>query len=110
MSQRSLDTLQVLGIALVAITLFEGVLSSLKTFLFTDTTNRIDMRLGAEVIDHLLRLPISYFDRRPVGELGTRVAELEKIRNFLTGEALTTIIDAAFSVIYIIVMCFYSWF
>ena len=108
-SQRSLDTLQVLGIALVAVTIFEGIISSLRTFLFTDTTNRIDMRLGAEVIDHLLRLPIGYFDKRPVGELGTRVAELEKIRNFLTGEALTTLIDAAFSIIYIIVMSLYSW-
>ena len=101
-SQRSLDTLQVLGVALVAVTVFEGLLSSLRTFLFTDTTNRIDMRLGAEVIDHLLRLPVGYFDKRPVGELGTRIAELEKIRNFLTGEALTTIIDACFSIIYIL--------
>ena len=81
----------------------------MRTFLFTETTNRIDQRLGAEVIDHLLRLPLDYFDRRPVGELGTRVAELEKIRNFLTGTALTTVLDAAFSVIYIIVMTFYSW-
>ena len=108
-SQRSLDTLQVLGIALVVVTILEGVLGSLKTFLFAETTNRIDQRLGAEVIDHLLRLPLGYFDRRPVGELGTRVAELEKIRNFLTGQALTTILDAAFSVIYIMVMVVYSW-
>jgi ATP-binding cassette subfamily B protein len=108
-SQRSLDTLQVLGIALVVVTILEGVLGSLKTFLFAETTNRIDQRLGAEVIDHLLRLPLGYFDRRPVGELGTRVAELEKIRNFLTGQALTTILDAAFSVIYIMVMVIYSW-
>ena len=108
-TQRSLDTLQVLGIALVVVTILEGVLGSLKTFLFAETTNRIDQRLGAEVIDHLLRLPLGYFDRRPVGELGTRVAELEKIRNFLTGQALTTILDAAFSVIYILVMIVYSW-
>ena len=107
-SQRSLDTLQVLGIALMVVTVLEGVLGSLKTFLFAETTNRIDQRLGAEVIDHLLRLPLGYFDRRPVGELGTRVAELEKIRNFLTGQALTTILDAAFSVIYIAVMVVYS--
>ena len=53
-AQRSLDTLQVLGIALVAVTIFEGLLGSLRTFMFADTTNRIDMRLGAEVIDHLL--------------------------------------------------------
>ena len=77
--------------------------------MFAETTNRIDQRLGAEVIDLLLSLPLGYFDRRPVGELGTRVAELEKIRNFLTGQALTTILDAAFSVIYIAVMLLYSW-
>ena len=107
-SQRSLDTLQVLGIALVVVTLMEGVIGSLRTFLFTETTNRIDLRLGSEVIDHLLRLPLSYFDRRPVGELGTRIAEMEKIRNFLTGQALTTVLDSAFSIIYIVVMLIYS--
>lgn len=108
-TQRSLDTLQVLGIALVVVTLLEGILESLRTFVFTETTNRLDTRLGAEVIDHLLRLPLTYFDKRPVGELGSRIAELEKIRTFLTGQALTTILDAAFSVIYIIVMALYSW-
>ena len=107
-NQRSLDTLQVLGFALVVVTLMEGIIGSLRTFLFAETTNRIDLRLGSEVIDHLLRLPLSYFDRRPVGELGTRIAELEKIRSFLTGQALTTLLDTAFSVIYIVVMVFYS--
>jgi len=108
-NQRSLDTLQILGFALVVITILGGLMSSLRTFLFAETTNRIDTRLGAEVIDHLLRIPLNYFDRRPVGELGSRIAELEKIRNFLTGQALTTILDAAFSLIYIIVMVIYSW-
>ena len=108
-SQRSLDTLQILGIALVVITILGGVMSSLRTFLFNETTNRIDTRLGSEVIDHLLRIPLGYFDKRPVGELGSRIAELEKIRNFLTGQALTTILDAIFSLIYIVVMVIYSW-
>ncbi len=108
-SQRSLDTLQILGIGLVVLTIFGGVLSSLRIFLFQETTNRIDTKLGAEVIDHLLRLPLKFYDPRPVGELGSRVAELEKIRNFITGQALTTLLDASFSVIYIIVMVFYSW-
>ncbi len=108
-SQRSLDTLQILGLALVVATILGSILSSLRTFLFAETTNRIDTRLGAEVIDHLLRLPLNYFDKRPVGELGSRVAELEKIRNFLTGQALTTILDSVFSIIYIIIMFIYSW-
>ena len=107
-SQRSLDTLQVLGIALLFVTLLEGILGSLKTFLFAETTNRIDQTLGAKVIDHLLRLPLSYFDKRPVGELGSRIDELETIREFLTGQALGTILDAIFSIIYILVMFLYS--
>tara|TARA_Y100000991_G_scaffold64477_1_gene48171 strand:- start:3361 stop:6294 length:2934 start_codon:yes stop_codon:yes gene_type:complete len=107
-SQRSLDTLQVLGVALLFVTLLEGILGSLKTFLFAETTNRIDQRLGSEVIDHLLRLPLGYFDKRPVGELGSRIDELEKIREFLTGQALSTILDAIFSLIYILVMFIYS--
>ena len=107
-SQRSLDTLQILGFALVVVTFLGGILGSLRTFLFAETTNRIDLRLASEVIDHLLKLPLNYFDKRPVGELGTRIAELEKIREFLTGQALTTVLDAAFSLIYIVVMLLYS--
>ena len=107
-SQRSLDTLQVLGIALLVLTLVEGFLASLRTFLLTETTNRIDQRLGSEVIDHLLKLPLEYFDIRPVGELSTRIGELEKIRNFITGQGITTIIDALLSFVYIFVMLIYS--
>ncbi len=106
--KNSLDTLQALGFVLVAVAIFEAILTSLRTYLFVDTTNRIDMALGAEIIDHLLRLPLRYFDRRPVGELSSRVNELENIRQFLTGTALTVVLDALFSVVYILVMLVYS--
>ncbi|GAC1491541.1 MAG: hypothetical protein NVS2B14_03940 [Chamaesiphon sp.] len=107
--QNSIQTLDILGIFLVVIAVFEAIVTSLRTNLFVDTTNRIDLALGSEVIDHLLRLPLRYFERRPVGELSTRVNELENIRQFLTGTALTVVLDAVFSVIYIVVMVFYSW-
>ncbi len=106
--QNSVDTLHILGIFLVVVAIFEAIVTSLRTNLFVDTTNRIDLALGAQVIDHLLRLPLRYFERRPVGELATRVNELENIRSFLTGTALTVVLDAVFSVIYIVVMVFYS--
>ena len=109
LSQGALGTLNVLGLLLVGVAIFEALLTSFRTYLFVDTTNRIDMALGAEVIDHLVRLPLRYFDRRPVGELATRVNELENIRKFLTGTALTVVLDAVFSVVYIVVMVFYSW-
>ncbi len=106
--QRSLETLDILGLLMVLVAVFEGALTWLRTYLFVDTTNRIDLSLGSQVIDHLLRLPLGYFDQRRVGELAGRVSELEKIRQFLTGTALTVVLDALFSVIYIAVMLSYS--
>ncbi|BAZ66434.1 toxin secretion ABC transporter ATP-binding protein [Fischerella sp. NIES-4106] len=107
--QNSIDTLQVLGVFLLLAAIFEAVLGTLRTYLFAEATNRIDLALGSEIIDHLLRLPLRYFDRHPVGELATRVNELENIRSFLTGTALTVVLDSVFSVIYIVVMVIYSW-
>jgi len=107
-SQGNISTLNVLGTLLVGMALAQGVLASLRTYLFSDTTNRIDITLGATIIDHLLRLPLGYFADRPVGEVSSRINELEKIRRFLTGTALTVILDAVFAVMYIAVMLLYS--
>ncbi len=105
----SVTTLNTFGSLLVILAVVEGILTTLRTNLFVDTTNRIDLSLGAEIIDHLFRLPLKYFERRPVGELATRINELENIRQFLTGTALTVVLDAIFSVVYIAVMIAYSW-
>ncbi|MCY7332056.1 MAG: peptidase domain-containing ABC transporter [Pseudanabaena sp. CAN_BIN31] len=107
--QNAPATLNTLGILLVTISVFEAIISALRTYLFVNTTNRIDLTLGSETIDHLVRLPLRYFEKRSVGELSSRIGELENIRQFLTGTALTVVLDAVFSVIYIIVMICYSW-
>ncbi len=107
--QGGLATLNVIGLFLLIVALFEGILSALRTYLFADTTNRIDFALGTEIIDRLFRLPLRYFEKRPVGEVASRVNELENIRQFLTGTALTVVLDACFSVIYIVIMFVYNW-
>ncbi len=107
-SQGNLSSLNVLGVLLVAMALAQALLGSLRTYLFSDTTNRIDISLGSTIIHHLLRLPLGYFSKRPVGEISSRIGELEKIRRFLTGTALTVLLDAIFSIIYIGVMLLYS--
>ena len=105
----SVTTLNTFGVLLVILAVVEGILTTLRTNLFVDTTNRIDLALGSEIIDHLFRLPLKYYEKRPVGELATRINELENIRQFLTGTALTVVLDAVFSVVYIAVMIAYSW-
>jgi ATP-binding cassette, subfamily B, bacterial HlyB/CyaB len=108
LGQRSIDTLDILGAFLLGVALFEGLLNGLRTFLFIDTSNRIDVKLSAEVIDHLLRLPQNYFDNRRVGDLVYKFSMMGQIREFMTGTALTVVLDAVFSVIYVAVMLSYS--
>lgn len=105
---RSISTLDILVIGLVTITVFETVLGILRTYVFSHTTNRIDVELGARLFKHLLALPIGYFQSRRVGDSVARVRELENIRTFLTGSALTLVIDLFFTLVFIVVMYLYS--
>src|ERR1700740_469681 len=76
---RSLSTLDVLAIGLIAISLFETVLGILRTYLFAHTTNRIDVELGARLFNHLLALPFAYFQSRRGGDSVARGRGLENI-------------------------------
>ncbi|GIQ76896.1 type I secretion system permease/ATPase [Bradyrhizobium sp. RD5-C2] len=105
---RSLTTLDVLVLGLVTISVFETVLGILRTYLFSHTTNRIDVELGARLFHHLLALPMAYFQARRVGDSVARVRELENIRNFLTSSALALLIDLFFTFVFLGVMFFYS--
>jgi subfamily B ATP-binding cassette protein HlyB/CyaB len=107
---RGLSTLDVLMVGLCIVSVFEVVLGALRTYVFSHTTNRIDVELGARVFDHLLALPIGYFANRRVGDSVARVRELETIRNFITGSALTLTIDLFFTVVFLAVMFLYSTF
>lgn len=105
---RSLTTLDVLIFGIVAIGIFEAILGALRTYLFAHTTNRIDVELGARLFRHLISLPIAYFQARRVGDSVARVRELENIRQFITGSALTLVLDLLFTFVFLAVMMYYS--
>lgn len=105
---RGLSTLDILVVGLVAISGFETVLSMLRTYIFSHTTNRIDVELGARLFRRLMALPLAYFNARRVGDSVARVRELENIRQFLTGSALTLVIDLVFTFVFLAVMAWYS--
>ncbi len=102
------STLDVLVVGLIGIVTFESVLTALRAYVFSHTTNRIDVELGARLFRHLVNLPLAYFQARRVGDSVARVRELENIRSFLTGNALTLVLDVLFSVVFIATMLFYS--
>jgi len=107
-TNRAYSTLDVVGVALLISATFEILLTGLRNYIFSHTTNRIDVELGARLFRHLLTLPLGYFEARRVGDTVARVRELENIRNFLTGQALTAMLDLVFSIVFFGVMCLYS--
>jgi ATP-binding cassette subfamily B protein len=108
MVQQSLPTLDVMAIALLLVATFESILGILRLFIFTHTARRLDLSLSAQLFRHLMRLPLAYFESRRVGDTVARVQELEQIRQFLTGTALTVILDSIFAVVYLALMFYYS--
>ncbi|MEG2185453.1 MAG: type I secretion system permease/ATPase [Cloacibacillus sp.] len=105
---KGVSTLHILVIGLVLIAVFEMALDVSRTYLFKHTTNRVDVILGMKLFKHLLSLPVPFFENRTVGTTIARVRELETIRSFMTGTALTVVLDLIFTVIFIAVMFFYS--
>lgn len=104
----SMSTLSVLALAFLAVSLWEVALGWIRTRLFTETAQKIDVELGARLFHHLLALPLGYFERRRVGDTVTRVRQLETIREFLTNASLTVMIDPMFTIVFLVAMLFYS--
>jgi subfamily B ATP-binding cassette protein HlyB/CyaB len=105
---KGFTTLHVLAVGMIALAVFDAVLGGLRTYLFSHTTNRIDVGLGAQLFRHILALPLSYFEARRVGDTVARVRELEQIRQFLTSNSVTVVLDLFFTIVFLIVMWFYS--
>jgi subfamily B ATP-binding cassette protein HlyB/CyaB len=105
---QGLSTLAVVAAGLGLAMVFEVILGGLRSYVFSHTTNRMDVELGARLFDHLLHLPLAYFGSRRVGDSVARVRELENIRQFLTGSTLTLVLDLVFATIFLAVIYAYS--
>ncbi len=108
-TQRSESTFFAVSLGLIIFSLFSLVMRSLRRYLLYHTANKIDLSLITGFIGHTLRLPLSYFETRYVGDITSRVQENRKIRRFLTGEAITTLLDVLTLFIYLALMLWYSW-
>jgi len=105
---RGFTTLDVLSVGFLVVVAFDAIVGGLRNYLFSHTSNRVDVELGARLFQHLLRLPMAWFEARQVGQSVARVRELDSIRNFITGTALTLLIDLSFTFVFLGVLWYYS--
>jgi subfamily B ATP-binding cassette protein HlyB/CyaB len=105
---RSISTLQIIMVAYLTVAVFELLLGTSRNYLFLHTSRKIDARLGASLFRHLVNLPIVFFENRKVGNIITRVREIDGIREFITNKTISVVLDAFFSVSFLVIMLFYS--
>ncbi len=107
--QRSELTLTAVGLGLLIFSLFRVAMTGLRQYLLDHTANKVDLALIVGFIRHTLRLPLSYFESRYVGDIISRVQENRKIQRFLSGEALSILLDLVTVFVYLGLMFWYSW-
>lgn len=103
------STLIAIAVGLVMFMLFNSAMTWLRQYFVLHTGNRIDAVLGSHVFRHLLHLPIPYFEQRPTGTLVARLHGVETVREFISGAAVTLLLDFPFLLIFLAVMFWYSW-
>lgn len=108
LTHRSISTMDIMLAGMILVALFSQWMSALRSYLFIHTTNKIDVTLSSHLFRKITELPVKYFDKWQVGDIVSRMGELETIRNFLTGSSLTVVLDVVFAVIYLTVMFIYS--
>ena len=108
LTHRSVSTMDVLLAGMILVALFQQWMLALRSYMFLNTTNKIDVTLSLHLFKKVTELPAKFFDKWQVGDVVSRMSELETIRGFLTGTALTVVLDVVFATVYLIVMFLYS--
>jgi ATP-binding cassette, subfamily B, bacterial HlyB/CyaB len=105
---QTLNTLVVIGAALAIFVVFNAAMSWVRQYLVLHTGNRVDAVLGSRAFEHLLALPMLYFESRPTGVLVARLHGVETIREFVSGAAVSLLLDLPFLFIFLGLMLYYS--
>ena len=104
----TVSTLIVIASGLVIFMIFNAALTWVRQYLILHTGNRVDAELGNAVFNHLLRLPLRYFENRPTGVIAARLHAVETIREFVASSLVTILLDLPFLLIFVGIMFYYS--
>ncbi len=105
---QAVNTLNVLGIAMLLVILFNTIVSFARSYLLLFAANKIDISTATKIFAHLMRLPVDFFERIPAGVLLKHMQQNEKIRGFLSGNLFFTILDVMSLLVFIPFLLFYS--
>ena len=93
LTHHSYSTLFLISVILGVAVLYETLLGYARRLIILVIGVRTDATLSLHVFNRLIRLPLDYFERHPAGETMYKVAQINKVREFMTGKLMTTLLD-----------------
>lgn len=106
---KSISMLNMLLTAVLILILFQTLISSIRSYLIAFTAVKLDQSLFTRFFKHLLSLPLAFFEEHTTGDIISRLQENRKIQNFISGSALTTAVDLAMALVYLLIVFIYNW-
>ncbi len=93
LAHHSYSTLLLISLILGVSVLYETLLGYARRLIILVVGVRTDAKLSLHVFNRLIRLPLDYFERHPAGETMYKVGQMNKVREFMTGKLMTTLLD-----------------
>jgi len=105
---RDVDFLTVLGVAFAALVFVQTMVTALRAWVGVYLSTQINMRMLADLFAQLIRLPLSWFEKRNIGDILSRFRSIDAIQRTLTTTFVETVVDGLMVVLTLGVMFFYS--
>ncbi|HEY9857435.1 MAG TPA: peptidase domain-containing ABC transporter [Stenomitos sp.] len=106
---QSQDLLNLIGLGMLVAVVFQMLAEASRTYLVGYVSMKLDIALSKYFYRHVLRLPMRFFANHRVGDITTRMGEVEGIRSFLTHGAVGTVLDAIMLIVYVAILVYYDW-
>ena len=103
---KPLLTVLAIGFALIAV--ISVVTNAVRSWLILRLSSLLNMQMGVNLLRHLLRLPMNYFESRHIGDIVSRFGSLAQIRERITTGFVETLVDGVMAITVLIMMAFYS--
>ena len=102
------DWLTKILVAMGALVLLKAGLTYYRNTVLQRLRSKMTLMSGLSFLQHMFRLPISFFDQRYAGDLVGRMDNNIEINEFLAGDLAETVLNILVAVFYLIILFLYS--
>lgn len=104
----SRDLLTTLALGFGMLVVLRELVTSLRAWTIMHLGTSLSVQWHANVLAHLLRLPLPYFEKRHLGDIVSRFRSVDTIQRTLTTAFIEAIVDGLMTIVILVVIFLYS--